>query len=47
MERKFESDGILDEFVKVDVVYEDKIVFVLENIEMLKDLDEEYEFLYK
>lgn len=43
VERKLESDGTLDEFVKADVVYEDKTVPASENTEMLKDSDEEYE----
>lgn len=47
VERKLESDGTLDEFVKADVVYEDKTVPASENTEMLKDSDEEYEPPYK
>lgn len=43
VERKLKSDGTLDEFVKADVVYEDKTVPASENTEMLKDSDEEYE----
>ena len=44
VERKLESDGTLDEFLKADVAYKDKAVPASKNTaQTVKDSDEEYE----
>ena len=45
-EKKLKSDGTLDEFVKADVVYEDKTVPASENTETLRvDLSDDEQFV--
>ena len=47
VERKVESDGTLDEFVKADIAYKNKTVPASEITETLKDSDKDYEPLSK